>query len=680
MLRIVRTLQQKLVSFQRTAVHFSILRQLRVNYKPIFQPDTTMPSLNHANIHFNQQGTPVATDFDDIYFSNDGGMAETDYVFLHHNGLPQRFEQHSEPYFHIIETGFGTGANFLLTWQRFRQFRQQHPAAQCRKLYFSSFEKYPLTYRDLSQALQLHTALGEQCRLLLEQYPPAIAGCQRLIFDEGSVVLDLWLGDVNELLPQLPAQSRADAFYLDGFAPDKNPQMWQQTLFDNMARLSHDETTVATFTCAGVVKRGLQQSGFAIKKVKGFGRKREMLTASFKAPEAVLEVQSVAKKSSTTEQVCIVGGGIASVCLALQLVEKGIATKLICADHTVAQGASHNLQGAVYPNLHPMPTLASLLHCQAFHFARNFYQRLAAQGVPFAMQWCGVLHLATNPALIQRQQKIVDRASWPTELVYPVTAEQASQIAGVALEHSGIFLPQAGWLSPQQFCQGALAFLLQSGLFQVKFSSKVTAISATAAGTKQAPLWQVWCQGAAAPGTYSKLVLANGADITQFSPGSHLPVNRVRGQVSHVKSNGMQALNTVLCHKGYITPALDACHAVGATFDRHASSAFISTADDDENLALVNQQLQQPTWFADAVATDARAAFRATVPDHLPLLGELANQDGLYVFGGLGARGILLAPLLAETLACQIAGQPAAMAAANLSAIAPERFTPAAKA
>ncbi len=639
-----------------------------------------MPSLNHANIHFNQQGTPVATDFDDIYFSNDGGMAETDYVFLHHNGLPQRFEHHHQHYFHIVETGFGTGANFLLSWQRFRQFRQRHPAAQCRKLYFSSFEKYPLTYRDLSQALQLHTALNEQCRLLLEQYPPAVTGCQRLIFDEGSVVLDLWLGDVNELLPQLPAQSRADAFFLDGFAPDKNPQMWQQTLFDNMARLSHDETTVATFTCAGVVKRGLQQSGFAIKKVKGFGRKREMLTASFKVPEADLKAQAAAEKSSVTEKVCIVGGGIASVCLALQLVEKGIATELICADNTVAQGASHNLQGAVYPNLHPLPTTASLLHCQAFHFARHFYQRLAAQGVAFAMQWCGVLHLATNPALVQRQQKIIDHASWPTELVYPVTAEQASQIAGVTLEHSGIFWPQAGWLSPQQFCQAALAFLQQSTLFQVKLNSKVTAISAIESGTKQAPLWQVWCQDTAVPSTCSQLVLANGADITQFSAASHLPVNRVRGQVSHVKSNGMQALKTVLCHKGYITPALNECHAVGATFDRQASTAFISAADNEENLALVNQQLQQPTWFSDAEATDARAAFRATVPDHLPLLGALAHQDGLHVFGGLGARGILLAPLLAETLACQIAGQPAAMTTANLAAIAPDRFTAVAKA
>ncbi|WP_214000230.1 bifunctional tRNA (5-methylaminomethyl-2-thiouridine)(34)-methyltransferase MnmD/FAD-dependent 5-carboxymethylaminomethyl-2-thiouridine(34) oxidoreductase MnmC [Arsukibacterium sp.] len=636
-----------------------------------------MPLLKNANIHFNQQGTPVATDFDDIYFSNEGGLAETEYVFLQQNGLPERWQQTAAAFFHIIETGFGTGANFLLSWQRFRQFRRQQPAAACRKLYFSSFEKYPLSLDDLAEALQVHSELSPLCRELLAQYPPAIPGCHRLTFDSGDVILDLWLGDVNELLPQLPTSNRADAFFLDGFAPGKNPGMWQPTLFAQMARLSHHRTTVATFTCAGLVKRGLQQSGFNITKVKGFGRKREMLTATL-GPEADAEAPArLSGNIGTADKVCIIGGGIASVCLALQLVEKGIAVELICADSEIAQGASHNLQGAVYPNLHPAPTLASLLHCQAFYFARHFYQQQAAKGVPFAMQWCGVLHLATNPALEQRQQKMTGLANWPSELVYPVTAKQASQLAGVALAHSGIFLPQAGWLSPQQFCQAAVTLLLQSGLCELRFDSKVSTlapVTANAASSGSAAGWQLQFVNNSAPSTYRCVVLANGADINRFAASQHLPVNRVRGQVSHVNSNSMKPLKTVLCHKGYITPALDNCHAVGATFDRLAETAFVSEADDQENLALVNSQLQQPAWFADALVTDSRAAFRATVPDHLPLLGSIANSPGLYLIGGLGARGILLAPLLAETLACQIIGQPLALTTDCLAALAPERF------
>lgn len=635
-----------------------------------------MQSLKHANIHFNQQGTPVATDFDDIYFSNDGGLAETEYVFLQQNGLPERWQHTSTTFFHIIETGFGTGANFLLSWQRFRQFRQQQPGAACRTLYFSSFEKYPLSQADLSTALQTHTELSGLCEQLLAQYPPAIPGCHRLVFDNGTVVLDLWLGDVNELLPQLAENNQADAFFLDGFAPGKNPDMWQQSLFAQMARLSHNQTTVATFTCAGLVKRGLQQSGFAIKKVKGFGRKREMLTATClpeTAPAAVPEHRA----QDEHYKVCIIGGGIASVCLALQLVEKGVSTELICADADLAQGASHNLQGAVYPNLHPAPSLASLLHCQAFYFARHFYQQCSAKGLSFAMQWCGVLHLATNPALAERQHKLAALANWPPELVYPVTAEQASNLAGVALSHGGIFLPQAGWLSPQQFCQAALTHLLQSGCFRVRFNSKVSALTPAtveANNTEPAAGWQLQFADNSAAIRYKDVVLANGADITNFTVSQHLPVNRVRGQVSHVTSSGMQPLNMVICHKGYITPALGATHAVGATFDRNAATAFIAEADNAENLELVNSQLRQPAWFADAKVTAARAAFRATVPDHLPLLGKIADYNNLYAFGGLGARGILLAPLLAETLACQLTKQPLPLSTLYMKSLAADRF------
>ncbi|WP_254795397.1 bifunctional tRNA (5-methylaminomethyl-2-thiouridine)(34)-methyltransferase MnmD/FAD-dependent 5-carboxymethylaminomethyl-2-thiouridine(34) oxidoreductase MnmC [Arsukibacterium indicum] len=637
-----------------------------------------MQSLKNANIHFNQQGTPVATDFDDIYFSNDGGMAETEYVFLQQNGLPARWQHTSRTFFHIIETGFGTGANFLLSWQRFRQFRQQHPDAACRKLYFSSFEKYPLTLADLTTALQAHTGLSGLCRQLLAQYPPALPGCHRMVFDDGAVVLDLWLGDVNELLPQLTGNNQADAFFLDGFAPGKNPDMWQQGLFEQMARLSHCQTTVATFTSAGIVKRGLVQSGFTIKKVKGFGRKREMLTATYQPVAPAIMADERSSPAEPVKEVCIVGGGIASVCLALQLVDKGINTTLICADAEIAQGASHNLQGAIYPNLHPSPTFASLLHCQAFYFARSFYQQLSANGLPFALQWCGVLHLATNPALTERQQKLVTLANWPSELVYPVTAGQASNLAGVVLNHGGIFLPQAGWLSPQQFCQTALKLLLGSGHFRVRFNSKVTTLTPVAgntSSTEPAAGWELQFADHSPAVSYNCVVLANGAGINNFAVSESLPVNRVRGQVSHVSSNGMQPLKTVLCHKGYITPQLDNCHAVGATFDRNATTAFVSDTDNEENLALVNSQLQQPAWFADAKATSARAAFRATVPDHLPLLGSISDCNGLYVFGGLGARGILLAPLLAETLACQITGQPLALSTSCLARLSPVRFT-----
>ena len=616
-----------------------------------------MSKLSHAKIHFNDQGTPVASAFDDVYFSNDGGMAETDYVFLQQNGLPQRWQQHGRAAFHILETGFGTGANFLLTWHRFRQFKAAFPAVHCQRLYFSSMEKYPLTLADLTQALAVHTELAPLCQQLLSQYPPGIAGCHRLSFDDGAVVLDLWFGDVKDSLPQINAP--ADAVYLDGFAPSKNPDMWQDALFLQLARLSHCETTVSTFTSAGMVKRGLKTAGFSVNKVKGFGRKREMLTARYETGTAI--------NPAVTDGVMLVGGGIASLCTALTLTQRGCKVTLLCEDSDVAMQASQNRQGAVYPNLHASLTADSQLHSLAFLYARRFYQHWQTQGLDFAMQWCGLIHLASTAQLQQRQQKMLSQALWPTELVQPVDAATASDIAGVALEQQGIYFPQAGWLSPKVFCQQALHYLQQQSSFSVQFNCRVDNVSATADG------WQLDTPDGNL--NAKTLVLAAGSNIAKLIPQFNLPLNRIRGQVSHVACESLSPLKTVLCHKGYITPQWQGEHSVGATFDRSASEAFISDKDDSENLALVNTQLNNPNWFVSAKITGAAAAFRATLPDHLPLAGALAPN--LYLIGGLGARGIMLSPLLAELISAGLCAEPVPLGAELLQRISPARFAPA---
>ncbi len=613
-----------------------------------------MSQLSHAKIHFNDQGTPVASDFDDVYFSNDGGMAETDYVFLQQNALPDRWQSHHRPDFHIIETGFGTGANFLLTWLRFRQFQQQHPAAQCQRLYFSSFEKFPLSLADLSRALAVHTDLQQLCQQLLAAYPLCVEGCHRLSFDNGSVTLDLWFGDVNALLPEL--SSKVDAVYLDGFAPSKNPDMWQDKLFNALAGLSHSNTTVATFTAAGIVKRGLQSAGFNVSKIKGYGRKREMLTARF-ASAPVFTATSPAR-------VTLIGGGITSLCSALALTQRGVAVTLLCEDAEVAQQASQNRQGAVYPNLHASLTADSKIHVPAFLYARQFYQHWHRQGLDFAMDWCGMLHLATNPQLQQRQQKLLAKALWPAQLVQGVNAGTASDLAGVALQHSGIYFPLAGWLSPKQFCLQALHYLQQQDQFEVKFNCKVSAITADNAG------WQL--QTSDGNQYAEQLVLACGSALASFSQSRFLPLNKIRGQVSHVSCDNMAALKTVLCHKGYVTPQWQGLHCVGATFDRVSTEALLKETDNSENLALLTQQLAEPDWLSGAQIKSAAAAFRATLPDHLPVLGAIEQR--LYVLGGMGARGIMLAPLLSEILASMICAEPIPLSQTLVNRLHNQRF------
>lgn len=197
-------------------------------------------AIQPANLEFNAEGTPVSRDFDDVYFSNDNGLEETRYVFLEGNHLSTRFPEHPRSLFVVAESGFGTGLNFLTLWQAFDQFRTAHPEATLQRLHFISFEKFPLTAHDLRLAHQRWPELTHWAEQLQAQWPPAIGGCHRLILDDGRVTLDLWLGDINDLTDKLDdsMNQKVDAWFLDGFAPAKNPDMWSPHLFSAMARLA----------------------------------------------------------------------------------------------------------------------------------------------------------------------------------------------------------------------------------------------------------------------------------------------------------------------------------------------------------------------------------------------------------------------------------------------------------
>ncbi len=222
-------------------------------------------------------GLPYSNDFGDIYFSLDDGLAEKDYVFLQANHLAQRFAAlAANTSFTIAETGFGTGLNFLATWQLWQQTRSVGAW-----LHFVSLEKHPLTPDDLSRALALWPSLQTYAAKLLAKYPPLTAGWHRLVFAEENLTLTLLLGDANELLPELVAE--VDVWFLDGFSPDKNPELWQLNLLSSVAKLSKINSTLSTYSAAGVVKRTLEAAGFVVIKQKGFGLKRNMTTATMTA-------------------------------------------------------------------------------------------------------------------------------------------------------------------------------------------------------------------------------------------------------------------------------------------------------------------------------------------------------------------------------------------------------------
>lgn len=649
-------------------------------------------SLHHARLDWNEAGTPVSSDFGDVYFSNDNGLSETRYVFLQQNRLPARFSHHDSDSFVIGETGFGTGLNFLATMQAFLE--QAPQSGNGSRLHFISFEKYPLTQDDLRKALAAWPELGHLSQDLIAQWPLPVSGCHRLHFAGGRIRLDLWFGDIKEMLPQVPhrAEGLVDAWYLDGFSPAKNPEMWTQELFDGLARLARPDCSIATFTCAGFVRRGLIAAGFAMKKVKGHGSKREMLVGDRpdKQPQQTI-APWYARPAGRAGEVVIIGGGIASAMTALSLVERGRNVTLLCADGEPATGASGNRQGALYPLLNGEHDALSRFYSLAFGYARQRLLALAERH-PIAFELCGVTQLGYDDKSAAKLVKM-NQGTFPSELMHPLSTAELEQVVGLPCGHSGVSYPLGGWLCPADLTRAALKEAQASGLLEVVFNTEVVAIA------EQTDAWHIESQDGRhwqAP----NLVVAAGHQLPALLPFTELPLYPVRGQVSHVPTTAsLRQLKTVLCYDGYLTPMHNDQHCIGASYGRNQSSLEFRAEEQIQNQVRLQACLPEQTWPAEVYVSgnEARVGVRCASRDHLPVVGPVARlqgladhyaqlqhdqhnaqplplHPGLYVLGALGSRGLCSAPLCGELLASEICGDPLPLAADLLEALHPARY------
>ncbi len=647
-------------------------------------------SLHHARLDWNEAGTPVSSEFGDVYFSNDNGLSETRYVFLQQNRLPERFSHHDSDSFVIGETGFGTGLNFLATMAAFLE--QAPLSGNGSRLHFISVEKYPLTQADLRKALAAWPELAPLSQPLIDQWPLPVSGCHRLLFADGRIRLDLWFGDIKEMLPQVPhpATGLVDAWYLDGFSPAKNPEMWTQDLFDDLARLARPDATLSTFTCAGFVRRGLIAAGFAMKKVKGHGSKREMLAG---VREGKVPQQSIApwyaRPAGREGEVLIIGGGIASAMTALSLVARGRHVTLLCEDGEPASGASGNRQGALYPLLNGEHDALSRFYSLAFGFARNRLLALAKHH-PVAFSLCGVTQLGYDDKSAAKLAKM-SQGPFPPELMHPLSAAEVEQVVGLPCDADGVSYPLGGWLCPADLTRAAIREAQASGRLEVVFNAAATHIAEQDGG------WRVESRDGRqwrAP----NLVVAAGHQLPALLPFAELPLYPVRGQVSHVPTTaGLRQLKTVLCYDGYLTPAHNGAHCIGASYGRNQTDLAYRTDEQEQNRARLQACVPQQRWPAevDVSGAQARVGVRCASRDHLPVAGPvarlaaLADHDvnapadqqsalplhaGLYVLGALGSRGLCSAPLCGELVASEICGEPLPLAADLLEALHPARY------
>lgn len=617
-----------------------------------------------AQLVQDESGVPYSPQFDDVYHSRAGGLAQSRQVFLAGNRLPQRWQGKAR--YVILETGFGIGLNFLASWAAWRDDPQR-----CRQLHFISIEKHPLRAADLQQLYRQWPELAAQSEQLLRCWPMLTPGCHRLEFEQGQVVLTLILDDVQPALKNLVAC--VDAIYLDGFSPARNPDMWSPPVFKALARLAHQDTTLATWCVAGTVREGLSNAGFMIEKAPGFGTKKAMLTGNYRVRRA--------DSRNSPASAIVIGAGLAGCSIANRLAAKGLQVELLERCDGPAQATSGNWAGCYMPLPSQDDNLTSRLVRAGFLRLRQQLQALRMQGLDVSWQESGVLQIGKDEANEQAQRELLQQLACPPELVCYLDRLQASRRCGVDLPGGGWWFEHGGWARPASVCQ---ALLQQAGAaIRACYGVAVASVS------REQGLWQAFDVDGALLASAEVLVLANATDATVLCPDAQWPLESIRGQIDYLPAGSLPDFAPVLCREGYVMPAVDGVHVLGASYDFRETSREWSDASWQGNLRRLARILPQQEQ-SGLVAGAGRVGMRCVSGDRMPIVGALADRlvavdagtplaqlprvTGLYSLIALGSRGLAWAGICADLLADQITGDPWIVERDIADALDPARF------
>lgn len=675
---------------------------MAASIKPVeFKPAERQP-VTRAVLAFTAGGTPYSAAFGDVYHAVHGGAAQARHVFLRGNGLPRRWRGSES--FTIVETGFGLGLNFLETWAAWRA----DPDAPAR-LHFVSAERHPLGRDDLARALcaagsprfdqrcaagsprfdpgpvagsprldpacagGAPPALDDFAAALCEAWPPAIGGFHRIHFEQGRVTLTLLLGDALAVLSQLDA--RADAFYPDGFSPAKNPAMWTDALFAQLARLAAPGATFATWTVAARVRSGLSAAGFDVAMRPGLAPKRDRLagrrngTPVDGAEYVATSRRTAAHAPARDRHVAVIGAGLAGTACAARLAERGWEVELIERQGSIAAGASGIPAGILQPILHLGDTAHARLSWSAFLYALRHLRGLPGQSLLWRQP--GVLQIARDERQAERFAAAIAQQQFSEDWVRLVDAAEAAALAGRKVARAALWFGHGASADPAAVCAAQLCaakLAAHEARVRLRLDTAVNSLQPAAAG------WRLLAADGTTISDAPFVILANAFDCTAFEQARGLPLEQARGQISYLPPPVANGLAVTVSGEGYCAPLPSGGVCIGASFDYGDSDGAPRTADHAANIARLEAMLPGFGDGMDPAALAGRVAHRATTPDRLPVAGPLAAHDGLYVLSGLGARGLTWAPLLAELIAAQLCGEPLPVERDLARAVSPQRF------
>lgn len=597
------------------------------------------------DLDWKPDGTPAAQAMDDVYFSVDDGLEETRVVFLAGCGLPQRWT--GRTHFTVAELGFGTGLNLLALWQMWKAHRPS-PAA---RLDFVSFEGFPLTRDDAARALARWSELAELSAILLEKWPERARGVQRIELGDG-VTLILHIDDVAAALPN--AQFVADAWFLDGFAPARNERMWAPEIYPLMIARSAPGAWVGTYTVAGAVRRGLSQAGFEVSKQPGFGRKRERLQATAPEKHAPILAPPCFGGGVPPSKVAVIGAGIAGVCAARAFAARGASTVLFDKAAGLGTGASGNRLALLMPRLDGADTGIARVLIAGYLAALATYRGLPG---------------ATLTTVRQPPRNEIEATRFVKLLADPpLPPDMLGKLAGGGLMHLQCLI-----LEPDKLLPALLGSNVETRLGNL---TKVDLAARTVDGE-----------------TFDAIVLANGMGMSAFPETDWLTLAPRLGQVE--RGWGAATL-TEATASGHYALALGQERLWGATFEATESLEPQVTAKARAANCEALGHLVGADWVGDE-APVSRAGIRATTPDKMPIAGRapdyarllethaglrhgvmpetrVPTHDGIWMLGGLGARGFTFAPWLGEAIGAAAFGEALPLGRTDAELVSPERF------
>lgn len=647
--------------------------------------------LTHPQLSWSEQGHPFSEEFSDIYFSSEDPLGESQYVFIEGSKLEHKLSLANNKTFTIGELGFGSGLNFLLCWRLWKKLQPTKAT-----FHYIAFEKYPLDSASHERIFNLWPELKDLSDALLPLLPAPCYGCHRILLHD-SVILDLHFGDALERLRTLDKRSGVDCWFLDGFNPRSNKELWQRNLLREISRLSKQDSCLVSYSVAGELRRGLEKFGFSCEKLAGFGRKRHMLRGIFKQAQTTGEVSLanawnlVPLSKTEGNEVAIVGAGLAGSTLAYSLAGRGVGASVFESSGRMAAAASGITQFALRPRLFQAESPLLEFYLQSYLFTVSQLQQLSDKA-NLNWQQCGLIQLeqALNKQANLEIERIRD--NYPESVIQLL---QDSDLQGAVRlgKTEGLFFPLSGWLAPAELCN----MLIELSKARLYLDTQIVELR------RSNEQW-ILRDSNQNEYTYKQVVIANSFGATHFSQCEGLSIESVAGQTSTVAGSAHSALQqSVVCGSRTVFPSTtekEIRHLIAASY-RNDSNLNSAQEDDLLNLESARQNFKHRAYLGDQII-ESQVGIRSNTADRIPLVGQLPDKDaihknygelsrnarkdftldsaadnywpGLYISAAHGSNGLATCGMSAEILTSLLLNEQLPVSQSVLDEINPVRF------